>query len=171
MNDVIPALEKAGIDPLSPIGTTLADACVNECESEIECDLLVAIALNPIFDFHGRRGDIWPLWFLDPKLDAHPRPGLRCIVIPQAGVLNYRVDFLIGSRGSERSALVVVECDGHDFHERTREQAAHDKRRDRRLTAAGHTVFRFTGSEIYRNAAGCAAETMNFVAAQCGWRS
>ena len=33
-----------------------------------------------------------------------------------------------------------MECDGHDFHERTKEQASSDKKRDRSLQAAGFLV-------------------------------
>ena len=36
---------------------------------------------------------------------------------------------------------VVVECDGHDFHERTKEQAANDRERDRGLQGLGFSVF------------------------------
>lgn len=50
---------------------------------------------------------------------------------------------------------LVVECDGHDFHEKTKEQAKRDKSRDRDLQAAGITVLRFTGSEIYNDINQC----------------
>ena len=44
----------------------------------------------------------------------------------------------------------VIECDGHEFHERTKAQAAHDKARDRELQGRGYQVLRFAGSEIWR---------------------
>lgn len=77
----------------------------------------------------------------------------------QAPVDRYRVDFLLSVRCylPERTGI-VVECDGHDFHERTKEQAAKDKSRDRRLAELGYVVLRFTGSEIYRNPLACAAQ-------------
>lgn len=77
----------------------------------------------------------------------------------QARVLSYRVDLLLTSM--ERN--VVVECDGHDFHEKTKEQASHDKKRDRRLVAAGYQVLRFTGSDIWRDPIGCAQEALAVV--------
>ena len=58
---------------------------------------------------------------------------------------------------------VVVECDGHDFHERTKEQAAHDRQRDRWMQTAGWSVLRFTGSEIRRDPHGCAREVVEFL--------
>jgi len=67
----------------------------------------------------------------------------------------YRADFAITNL---EGAKIVVECDGHDFHEKTREQAARDKKRDRELQIAGWKVLRFTGSEIHRGAENCARD-------------
>jgi very-short-patch-repair endonuclease len=53
---------------------------------------------------------------------------------------------------------VAVELDGHDFHERTKEQASKDKSRDRILVAHGWQVLRFTGSEVYADAERCVTE-------------
>ena len=76
----------------------------------------------------------------------------------QAPVLKYKVDFLFIVRVKGKERKVVVECDGHDFHERTKDQAQRDKSRDRDMTNNGYTVLRFTGSEIYRRASGCMGE-------------
>lgn len=70
----------------------------------------------------------------------------------------YRVDFMVSTSLSDTAPAVVVECDGHDFHERTKEQAERDRSRDREMQAKGYYVFRFTGSEIYRDAFKCARE-------------
>lgn len=51
---------------------------------------------------------------------------------------------------------IAIECDGHDFHEKTKQQASCDKKRDRMLTARGLQVARFTGSEIHDNPLKCA---------------
>lgn len=64
----------------------------------------------------------------------------------------YRVDFLVEiERENKTFYYIVVELDGHDFHERTKEQAKRDKSRDRTLVRHGYSVLRFTGSEIYNN--------------------
>lgn len=86
--------------------------------------------------------------------EAHIR-GVK--VEQQVQIGPYRVDFLV--TGSMPST--IVECDGHDWHERTKEQAARDKKRDRWLQAQGHRVFRFTGSEIHRRAIYCALESIH----------
>jgi very-short-patch-repair endonuclease len=78
----------------------------------------------------------------------------------QEPILSYRADFVIGLVEYPRTTRVVVECDGHDYHERTKEQAAHDRRRDREMQADGYKVFRFTGSELHRDAIKCAEEVV-----------
>ena len=84
-------------------------------------------------------------------------PGLRvlaqfgCVCFPLTVAqaipvgLPYRLDFatFIGRK------KFAVEIDGHDFHERTKEQAGRDKARDRALACADWTVLRFTGSEVW----------------------
>jgi hypothetical protein len=57
-----------------------------------------------------------------------------------------------------KTPILIVECDGHDFHERTKEQARRDRSRDRYMTSLGFRVLRFTGSEIHRDAEACAQE-------------
>jgi|SRR5665213_3295104 len=57
---------------------------------------------------------------------------------------------------------MVVECDGHEWHERTKEQAKSDKQRDRQLQAHGYVVFRFTGSEIYEDPDACADVCLDY---------
>lgn len=67
---------------------------------------------------------------------------------PQEKIGNYTVDFLIEVYEKK---YIVIECDGHEFHEKTKEQAKHDKERDRFLQKEGYPVYRFTGSEIFNN--------------------
>lgn len=55
---------------------------------------------------------------------------------------------------------LVVELDGHDFHERTKEQAARDRSRDRALLLAGYEVARYTGSEVFADADRCLDEAL-----------
>lgn len=82
----------------------------------------------------------------------------------------YRVDFLIRSRDSLGNMEwgLVIEIDGHDFHERTKEQAAADRSRDRELTANGFRVIRFTGSEVYADPTRCALAVVNICEAIAG---
>lgn len=102
-----------------------------------------------------------------------PDPQFSLIVRPQAQIGDYRVDFLIHALdardlGADRVwRRLVLECDGHNFHERTKEQAAKDRSRDRWLTSKDYDVFRFTGSELWRDPMSCAEQVTDW--ALKGW--
>jgi very-short-patch-repair endonuclease len=103
---------------------------------------------------------------VDGFCDADTGLSLQCPVKTHVG--EYRLDFAIivdwpSYREGAEVARIVVECDGHDFHERTKEQAASDRARDRDLTANGWLVARFTGSELYRSPGGCVGELARIV--------
>jgi Protein of unknown function (DUF559) len=75
----------------------------------------------------------------------------------------YRPDFSLaaGFKAHEAEKFdthfrAIIECDGHEFHERTKDQAARDKRRDRWFQIRGISVLRFTGAEIWADPIGCA---------------
>jgi very-short-patch-repair endonuclease len=84
------------------------------------------------------------------------------LIIPQFQWGKYRIDFAL-RLPKYRFRYLFIECDGHDFHERTKEQAAKDRGRDRDIQQAGHPVLRFTGSEIHRNAAVCGQRVIDFI--------
>ena len=102
-----------------------------------------------------------------------PDPQISLIVRPQAQIGEFRVDFLIHAMNVKASGenrawrRLVVECDGHNFHERTKEQAAKDRARDRWLTSKDYDVFRFTGSELWRDPMACAEQVTDW--AIKGW--
>lgn len=74
----------------------------------------------------------------------------------------YRIDVLLTPYiGQKPLAPVAVELDGHDFHERTKEQARHDRRKDRFIQSTNLKILRFTGSEIHAGPIACAREAIN----------
>jgi very-short-patch-repair endonuclease len=79
-------------------------------------------------------------------------------VVPQAPVGQYLSDFAVKVIAEAEPIVVHVEVDGHDFHERTKEQVRHNNRRDRYFAIRGLTVLRFSGSEIWNDAPACVAE-------------
>lgn len=91
-------------------------------------------------------------------------------VWPQTKIGDYRVDFLTmastytGRLIERKKHFIAIECDGHDFHEKSKYQAARDKARDRFLVRDGVPVMRFTGSEVWADAMGCAGEVVNHFA-------
>lgn len=91
-------------------------------------------------------------------------------IYAQRDIENYRVDFYIeyedlfySSIYKQIKSSLIVECDGHEFHEKTKEQAKKDKRRDRILQTLGHPVFRFTGSEIFNSPFICSNSIIDFL--------
>lgn len=122
-----------------------------ETESPIEAMLLSALFEEAAFDEAAFR-----------SAHAHKHFGRsveRTEIAAQFQVDNFRCDFAVWRNHQNGTVTrLIVECDGHDFHERTKEQARRDRSRDRILTARGWRVLRFTGSEIYRSAEKCAAE-------------
>lgn len=85
----------------------------------------------------------------------------------QVQIGSYRVDFLLTYLDEplgREPGRVAVEIDGHDFHERTKQQAQRDKSRDRALLVEGIPVMRFTGSEVYKDPFKCAREAAHAVA-------
>ncbi len=76
----------------------------------------------------------------------------------------YVADFLVNAKIAGMPVQAVIECDGHDFHERTKEQASHDKARDRRFQALGLMVLRYTGSDIHADPEQCAHDALSTIA-------
>lgn len=124
---------------------------LERCESPIEQMLFVTIA-------HSTR-DIARKFGINHKVEFS--------ILPQENADPYRIDiglsiFIDG----EIIIRIAVECDGHDYHEKTKEQAARDKARDRELTKQGYIVVRFTGSEIYKDPWKCADQVYEIVCAK-----
>lgn len=127
------------------------DACERATSSPIEALMLwafwhVCLGENEIFGMsnHG-------------EVPSEIPDGSSVYVIRQAQIGTYRADFAVLFNNGGK---IVVECDGHDFHEKTKAQAQHDKSRDRFMQDKGWRVFRFTGSEIYKSPLTCATSVL-----------
>lgn len=145
------------------------------CESPIENAMLVALLLA------GGESCEQVFLRLDNRHYGYLTQGLDSLTIePQARLGEVRVDFLLRYRsygpwfpgevtvpGGKRMPGVqknlIVECDGHDFHERTKAQASNDRRRDRFLQQLGYPVYRYTGSDIWKDVFRCAGEAVGFI--------
>lgn len=146
------------------------EACLNDpfyfiemCETPIERVLGWALK-------HDRTSERGVVEFMGKKtfeqieeqtlnLQGFERMRLFCTISCQAQVGPYRCDFICSVRTWDHKKApirLVVECDGHDFHEKTKEQVARDKQRERYLTSDGCHILRFSGSEIWRDPLKCA---------------
>jgi len=57
----------------------------------------------------------------------------------------------------------VIEIDGHEWHEKTKEQVRADKEKDRAYLKNGFIPIRFAGSEVYHNAKRCVDELLEIM--------
>jgi very-short-patch-repair endonuclease len=124
------------------------------CESPIEAALALAIQT------YDRLYLGVPSRLLIATLETVSHyPADQRLLIAQFKFQNYRIDWV----WREAPFQIFIECDGHDFHERTKEQAARDRQKDRAIQQAGIPIFRFTGSEIYADPIGCASQLLDVV--------
>lgn len=84
---------------------------------------------------------------------------------PQYKIGKYFADFVVVgiTRKNLSGERVVVECDGHKFHDIDKKQRSYEKARDRFLQKQGYKIFHYTGSDINRDPVKCAAEVIAFV--------
>lgn len=144
--------DRNGDTPIERLFYTALRLAATECEQE----WFNAVRQVPIEIFNG--------WKDSPDLDRQ-----TIFISRQVDAAGWRADFLIHvfadwSREDQPGPMgwnrLIVECDGHDFHERTKEQAARDRDRDRQAQLAGIEIFRFTGSELWRDPLGCADQVI-----------
>ncbi len=135
---------------------------LDQCESPIEQLLLAALFV----DHDCLEFDVIFMGNCEPTIRFSRDESIY--VYQQAKVGEYRADFLIHDcsvpEEIQPPRWMVVECDGHDYHERTKEQARHDKRRDRFFQSLGFKVLRFTGSELWADPKQCAEEVFSQLA-------
>ena len=144
-NDMVWDFIKRNEEFESRTGEKLNNAIINlnRCQSEIEKIFYLALQL----------------YILDN--------GFKCYVIePQykvsAKYTYYVADFMIFD-SKNPDFLLIVECDGHEFHEKTRKQVTNDNNRDYELKSAGYDVLHFSGSEIYNDPTVCAVKVIDYI--------
>lgn len=76
-------------------------------------------------------------------------------VVTQLDVLTEDIAYMVDFAAFARGYRFAIDLDGHDFYERSKEQARSDKSRDRALIGQGWIVIRFTGSEVFADPIGC----------------
>jgi very-short-patch-repair endonuclease len=89
-------------------------------------------------------------------------------ITPQMQIGVYRVDFLVEfSRyygdGTKIFRRVIIECDSQEFHDRTQQDRAYEKKRDRFLQKKDYKVFRYTGSEILKSSLSVSSEILDYL--------
>jgi len=154
----------------STVDADIADA-LNTLGSPIEATFFYALWAICIerrlsFDVRFNEADVWCIVCEGEK-------STRFRVTPQWPFGRKKIDFHLDyqklsgfdkdSPVYDESKVLLIECDGHDFHEKTKKQASSDKRRDRMLQTEGHTIFRYSGSDIYNEPLKCADECLTYL--------
>jgi len=160
------------------------EMAMERCESPIEIAMLLALTLV------GRdRLHLGNVYFTANRYRIEADDYEYLTIEPQAQIGEHRVDFLVTLSSVEPldeyrpdedtlrriaplgtvDRQLAVECDGHDFHDRTKAQASRDRARDRALQSFGIPVFRYTGSDIWKDVVGCAREAIDAAKARM-WR-
>lgn len=126
---------------------------IDRCESPLERQLGLAFSEFETFEWRQDGDHPW-------CVGRWEQFSLVLLAQPTCGP--FRADFAIVPRGTTpREPLpLIAEVDGFEFHDASRAKARFDRRRDRYLIERGSTVLRFAGSEIWKDAAGCAAEAV-----------
>jgi hypothetical protein len=133
---------------------------IDRCGSPLEKNLARAFARLSRFEWRRPNDDPWEVgrW-----------PGWFLVLLAQPYYGTYRPDFAISTWAYEDKDelappfIVIVEVDGHDFHEKTKEQAERDKSRDRFMTTTDAKVLRFTGREVFRDVDACADQAFEYI--------
>jgi very-short-patch-repair endonuclease len=142
---------------------------LNLCGSPIERILLLAFLKQNYLDDIGYIGTDCLVWIDSHAATYGQKNELRRVLYrrlemqyvireqnPPMGLnVNYRLDFALFYERSwgDGEIKIAIECDGHNFHEKTKEQARRDKSKDRYLQSRGWVIARFTGSEIVEDSA------------------
>lgn len=145
------------------------DLVISRCESPIECLLMTALLAER---------DLTPftsLFFCNGDMRDEPSFDEAAFFYVQQKFGPYRVDIAVWDASLPfqiaKPRVMIIECDGHEYHERTKDQARRDKQRDRYFQSRGHKVLRFTGSEIWADPSACAQEIINEFARDDDWRA
>ncbi|MGG3012260.1 hypothetical protein ABEO98_22600 [Brevibacillus parabrevis] len=104
-----------------------------KCESPIESIMLLWLRHYFLMrDQEYKQWDNFPLISIEPQRTV------------EKGKKKYRVDIALDCLFKGENHSFAIECDGHEFHEKTKEQAARDKQRDRDLQSMGYRALRCT---------------------------
>ena len=136
---------------VSAINKTLQSKPFASCESPIEKLMMAGLVFADWYPFLSMPAAMMPRGGRMPEGDL--------IIAPQFQFGRYRLDFLVigkDERGGQK--WINIECDGDEYHNSTKAQWDADRERDKDLRGANIEVIRFSGSELYNDATGCASE-------------
>jgi hypothetical protein len=133
-------LSAAGLKAIEAVAESVAMAAETESPIETIFGAKFALALRPLCNDIG-----WKFSVGTGDDDL--------VLYPQFPLARFRYDFAVVAKWKAKP-LVLIECDGKDFHS-SADQQANDKLKDDAASNAGIRLIRFTGSEINGDADAC----------------
>ena len=131
----------------------------DQFSQQVFCELLESGVQSPIEDIFYIACHVW---CANEYIELNPshvfnnhreiEVGSGIFIEPQKKIGKYRVDFLLSQNEigpSETLSPVIVELDGHDFHDKDKKQRSYEKERDRYFVKEGYRVLHFTGSDVF----------------------
>ena len=124
----------------------LVDSIV-DCESPMEQYLSLFIEVSGLIRINR----------FNPKIDIVEFEKQKELIINGK---KYRVDFFMKIEykikyKDFKTVNLIIEVDGHEFHQKTKEQVERDNERTRKLQIAGYEIIKFSGTEVYRKPNKC----------------
>ena len=116
---------------------------INKCQSPIEIILLCALEFYELF-FEANC-----IYDFKPQYEININGNKRIMDI---AVLVYDSDEI----------LFFIECDGFEYHAKTKEQFEYTNKKDREVRLSGYDIIHFTGTEIFNNPLKCACEVFDY---------
>lgn len=140
-----------GIQTTVDILTHISGLDYSGCKSPIEIIMALALDIASI----KMLGTLVNALYLETQVE------INC------GDKKYYADFCFDTDTLDIDVIkpykLVVECDGHEFHEKTKEQVARDNERDMNLKMNGYDVIHFSGSQIFNDPLKCAFEVIRLI--------
>lgn len=133
---------------------TLEESLIN-CESPIEQLLAIELADSRLDEIN----------IYNPFIDVVGIDKQKEITVKNK---KYRVDFLIPViYKNQENINFIIECDGYEFHQKTKKQVENDNKRMRDLQEAGYEIIRFSGTEIYHKPYKCVMNIKDIILSKC----
>ena len=76
---------------------------------------------------------------------------------------DYLTNMIFKDEIKNKNYKLAIECDGYEFHKKTKEQVQKDNEREFDLKMAGYDILRFSGTQIYNNPMKCAKDTYDYI--------
>jgi hypothetical protein len=117
---------------------------LDECESPIE--IMLGMSIEIYLELHSLRFAITSQE--EVKINGH----------------KYRPDFRISYIDKlQKERFLYVDCDGHDFHERTKQQVAYQNNRDFDMKFENIELLHFSGFQIHNDDIQCAKKVYEYI--------